>query len=435
MNCGVRVALIVITALIIAYMIHAGKYVTTAVFSAFLLVQAFALVRFVESSSRMIGQFIQSIEFSDLSIRFRRGPTGRIFDELRNALDAAVSRFRRASIEREELASHLRGIIQQVGVGLIVYDGHGKVTLFNTVGKQLLGIGSLTRIAEIDQIHPELGNRMRSLKPGDRSLATVYIGDRAQHVALKASEFRRGTEALTLVSLHNISPELNEKELEAWHNLIRVLTHEVKNSLTPIQSLSKSIEDILFKDGAEPLSSPEVAEALRIIQKRSEGLQQFVDAYRSLTHLPRPNYQQCVVSELFRRVKTLVAPQIDAAGIKFSMNVDPPDMAITADAQMIEQALINLTVNAIEAVTETEQPEIHLAAEVDGKARVILRVIDNGRGIMGGSLEKIFIPFYSTKKSGSGIGLSLSRQIARLHGGDLTAQSAANDVTVFTITL
>jgi signal transduction histidine kinase len=243
---------------------------------------------------------------------------------------------------------------------------------------------------------------------------------------------------VTILSIQNISTELNEKEMEAWRNLIRVLTHEIKNSLTPIASLAASVEEVVFpadstKTAGAATAVPQVREALQIIQKRSEGLLEFVDAYRDLTHVPEPDYEVLKVVDLFARIEQLVAPQIESRSIRLRTAVRPTTMTLTADPRLIEQVLINLLLNAFQATKEQAATEIALEARIDAQNRPVIQVTDNGPGIVAESLEKIFVPFYSTRKDGSGIGLSLSRQIMRMHRGDLTARSIPGVETVFTL--
>ena len=435
--CAAQATLIVVNSLIIAQMVLSRHYVTTVACGALLIYQVLLLVRYVEFTNRKLRLFIQSIEHSDFSTRFRQWPGGRAFAELRDTIERASSRYRDTAITREENSAYLLGVLQHIGIGLVVYDTDGDVELYNIAGKRLLGVSSLRHISELNRRHPELASCLGSLKTGERTLVSVFVDDEVRQVALRACEFRRGARQLTLLSLHDIGPELNNKELEAWQNLIRVLTHEVKNSLTPIQSLAASVERLVFGDGQQGARQPriEVAEALQIIQKRSEGLLRFVDVYRDLTHLPKPNYRICAVQNLFARVTTLAAPRMDEERIQFRCRIDPPDMTISVDPQMMEQVLINLTDNAIDAVQTVSNAEICLEAKLDSRSRAVISVTDNGCGIVRESLAKVFIPFYSTKESGSGIGLSLSRQIVRLHGGELSVDSIPSARTTFRMRL
>jgi signal transduction histidine kinase len=337
--------------------------------------------------------------------------------------------------DREEKLQYLLAVIQHVGVGLLVFDSGENVVLTNNASQTLLDVPAPKTLSDLEPAHPELVSRLRELKPGDRVLASVFVEGDVSQIALRARGFRSDGQPLTLVSLQNISAELNEKELDAWQNLIRILTHEVKNSLTPIASLAGSVDKLVFESDSviSPAASEKVAEALKIIRKRSDGLLQFIDAYRDLTHLPAPHYRECAVADLFARVETLISPRLDGGSISFRSSIDPPGLTLTADPHLVEQALINLTLNAVEAVSGRPESKISLDAFIDAKGRPVITVADNGPGILDEVIEKVFVPFFTTKKSGSGIGLSLSRQIMRMHGGSLTVQSDPQEGTVFTM--
>jgi len=260
-------------------------------------------------------------------------------------------------------------------------------------------------------------------------------------LALYATEFRLRQQKYTMVSVQNIQSELEEKEMEAWQNLIRVLTHEIMNSVTPIASLASTANDLLMQipeDREDSKKTPltaidDVSSAVQTIERRSQGLLRFVDSYRKLTRLPKPNFQIFPISELFERVQQLMQSQISERGIDFQTRVDPESLELTADPEMIEQVLINLLMNAIQASARKHKPRIRLTASMDDRGRTVIRVTDNGPGITDEAMEKIFIPFFTTKKEGSGIGLSLARQIIRLHRGSISVQSKPHVETVFTL--
>jgi len=237
-----------------------------------------------------------------------------------------------------------------------------------------------------------------------------------------------------------VQEQLEEKEMEAWQNLIRVLTHEIMNSVTPIASLASTVNDLLTEspNQEKPIERidteiiSDVRGALQTIEKRSHGLLNFVDAYRNLTRIPRPNLQIVSLSEFFSRLKKLMHSQITEGSIDLQVHIEPDNLQLAADPELIEQVLINLLLNAIEAVAKQPNPVIKIFAKLDDKGRITIQVIDNGTGISEEIAEKIFIPFFTTKKKGSGIGLSLSRQIMRMHRGSLGVLSKKGE-TVFTL--
>jgi signal transduction histidine kinase len=248
--------------------------------------------------------------------------------------------------------------------------------------------------------------------------------------------------AYKLVAIQNIHSELESKEVDAWQNLTRVLRHEIMNSITPIASLTGTLNEILSED-LKPVgngffeisdeSLSDLEEGLQTIENRSKGLVKFVDAYRDYTSIPKPKFGLIKIDELFDHICQLLKREFKEIGIDFHANILFNDLEITADRELIEMVLINLLKNAKEALKEGEEPKIELTARVDGERRILLDVKDNGPGIIPEALERIFIPFYTTKKSGSGIGLALSRQIMQLHHGTLSVKSEPDLYTIFTL--
>jgi signal transduction histidine kinase len=267
------------------------------------------------------------------------------------------------------------------------------------------------------------------------------VDDNLMQLAVYATEFRMRGEEFVLVSFQNITSELDEKEIESWQNLIRVLTHEIMNSITPISSLAATVEDILFDDQPESAQAKlkeldeddieSVNEALVTIRNRSQGLLTFVENYRNLTRIPRPNFRYFAVKELFERAHVLLKPKMDKYGIVCTRKMFPEDLMITADPDLIDQVFINLLLNAIDAVKETENPLIEVVASLNEGDKVTIDFVDNGMGIKPDILDKIFMPFFTSKKEGSGIGLSLSRQIMHLHKGSITVKSKPGEGAIF----
>jgi signal transduction histidine kinase len=279
------------------------------------------------------------------------------------------------------------------------------------------------------------------MKAGEKQLIKLVVEDELQQLSVYATEFRMRGEEFLLVSLQNISSELEEKEIESWQKLIRVLTHEIMNSITPISSLASTVQDILIEESDENFKIRELDEddvesiqqALSTISSRSQGLLTFVETYRNLTRIPRPNFRYFKVRELFDRAHVLLKPKMDKYGIVCNARLFPEELMITADPDLIDQVVINLLLNAIDAVKETLQPEIAVTASINASGRVSIDFADNGSGIKPDILDKVFMPFFTSKKEGSGIGLSLSRQIMHLHKGTISVKSRPGEGAVFTL--
>jgi len=324
---------------------------------------------------------------------------------------------------------------------LIAFQHNGEVELINTAAKRLLRVTKLKNIESLESWSKPLVNTLLKLKPRQRALVKVEDENELLHLALYATEFKLRGQKFSLVSIQNIHSELEEKEIEAWQKLIRVLTHEIMNSITPISSIASTINELL-KESLKVQSTGEkmkteslsdVHHAVQTIQKRSQGLLHFVDAYRNLTLIQKPNFQSFSIHELFTRVKKLMEADLKKKPIQLEVSVDPQSLELTADPELVEQVVINLILNSLQAVKGQKKAKIHLDAHTDGRGRILIQVKDNGAGISKENIEKIFIPFFSTKEGGSGIGLSLSRQIMRLHHGSISVHSKPNEETVFTL--
>lgn len=418
------------------------KLVATIIVAALLVViQVYALIRYVENTNLHLSRFLMAVKHGDFATSFRDGRLGPSFNELIGAFNEVMDRMRQTRSEKEEHYRYLQTVVHHVGIGLIAFLPDGTVDLFNTAAKRLLKAATLKNIRSLEAFSPALVETLMSLRPGEKAL--VKIGEEEMELALHAAEFRLKDQLYTLVSLQNIQSELQEKELEAWQKLIRVLTHEIMNSMTPITSMTATVLDLLKalpapeKDQAEVSVDAEtvsdITGALSTIHKRSQGLTEFVNAYRNLTLIPKPNFKVFAIDELFARIEKLMESKLAETGVVFHWSVEPQTLELTADPILMEQVLINLTINALDALKDTNGARIDLTAGMGETGKVVVRVKDNGPGIAKEALAKVFIPFFSTKKTGSGIGLSLSRQIMKLHKGSMSVHSEPDIETIFTL--
>lgn len=414
-------------------MLFAGILTFTVVI--FQLVDIF---RFVSQTNRKLTRFLESVKYSDFISGFTADhKLGRSFKDLNVAFNEVLEAFRKARSEKEEHWQYLNSVVQQVRTGILSFDSDGNIQLMNTNAKKFLGIGSIHNLRDLIQINPKLYHALNSAGPGKSEL---YKGSDELHLTIQSTELRiRGVD-VKLVTLQNIQPELQKQELEAWQNLTRVLRHEIMNSITPISSLTSTLKEILDHDmerknshyelkeeGAEDLK-----EGLSTIENRSKGLIKFIDAYREYTSLPKPKMSLVRLKDVIEKVAQLMKPELKKTNIEFHCECSSDYLTIQADVEMIEQVLINLLKNAIEALAETAKPKLQLIGQYDESA-VKIHVIDNGPGIIKEAVEHIFVPFYTTKRTGSGIGLSLSRQIMQMHNGSITVESQPGVRTVFTL--
>ena len=447
--CAIRVVLLGATVALFFYLLRQTTlYATLVIVGALIIYEIYALIHYVEKTNRDLTRFLEAVKHTDFSQTFSGSGLGTSFDDLKAAFNQVISDFQRTRTEKEEHYRYLQTLMQHVGIGLISYEQNGDVELVNTAAKRLLKVGidghdsALRNIQSLEAFSKPLVEALRRLRSGEKALVKIEDKDELLNLAIFATEFRMRDKKFTLVSIQNIQPELEEKEMEAWQNLIRVLTHEIMNSVTPIVSLTSTINDLLESGEGEAVparaarpgseSMRDIRGAVQTIQKRSKGLLHFVDAYRNLTRIPKPSFQIFPVAELFNRVQQLMQARLTEKGIALDISVDPPRLEVTADPELVEQVMINLVVNAIQAMQSQAGATLRMRAQLE-RGRVAIHVTDNGPGIIPEALGKIFIPFFTTKPEGSGIGLSLSRQIMRLHRGTISARSTPHVETTFTL--
>ncbi len=429
------IALIFVFIFLLLNTIH---YATIFIVGIIIIFQVFSLIRYVETTNKHLIRFFEAIRHSDFSQSFSVDGLGYSFDELKNSFSEVIKAFRKSRSEKEEHYRYLQTVIQHVGIGLIAFKKDGEVELINSAAKKILRVNRLKNISSLKSMSTDLVKNLFQLKTGGRALVKVNDNDELLQLIIYATEFKLRADQIILVSIQNIQGELEEKEMEAWQKLIRVLTHEIMNSITPISSLASTANEILVecdtKNEQVNISNEtieDIQKAVKTIHKRSEGLLHFVEAYRSLTRLPTPIFKIFNISELFERVEQLIIDKIKKYNITLNVSIHPTSLELTADPELIEQVLLNLLLNAIDAVKDKSDPEINLNARIGERSRIVLEIKDNGVGIPKDVQEKIFIPFFTTKKGGSGIGLSLSRQIMRLHSGIIGLNSEPGNFTEF----
>jgi two-component system nitrogen regulation sensor histidine kinase NtrY len=440
----IRVSFLAATWVLFAFLILKENFVFVTMAVAVLGVyQVFSLIHFAEKTNRDLSRFLLSIRYVDPSQAFISKGLGSSFDELKEAFSQVIAKLQSTRSEKEVHARYLNTVIQHVGIGLIAYKPDGTVDLINNSAKKLLKVAGLRDINSMKEDFPEFVDTLLNLKHGEKKLVKLDREDESRQFSIFAHTFLLRDDEYILVSIQDIQEELEEKELEAWQNLIRVLTHEIMNSITPISSMTATLldmlgadekDDSLVKENMTPDELKDVADALKTIHQRSQGLMNFVSAYRNMTLIPKPKFKLLPLREFFIRVERLMHQKLTDNNISFKWSVDPETLELTADPDLMEQVMINLLLNAISAVIGRENPSIVLSAFLGPKGNVTITVEDNGVGIVEEALEKIFIPFFTTKKGkGSGIGLSLSRRILRLHRATIRVQSSPNEGAIFTL--
>ena len=423
------------------YFFLEGNFIGAVFAFVVVVVAIFNLIHLTESTNRKLVFFLESIENTDFTVKFSRdNKYGKSFERLNQAFNRVLGAFREVRADKEAHLQYLHTVVQYVSIGLISFDHQGKIGLLNNAAIKLLNISYIRSIQELSKEHNQLLEILTTIQPGENKLLKHSINHREMQLSINATELRlRGT-AFKLISLTNIKSELQRTEVEAWQNLARVLRHEIMNSITPIishvETMNEMIQDPLSwtsdKKYLDPETTKDITSALETIENRSKGLLHFVDAYRNFSQIPTPTYQPILVKDLFERLIELHQGEIKKWGISTSVSVTPNTLKVSADLELIDTVLINLFKNAIQALQGQVDGTIMLYAGVEDQSHVFISIEDNGPGIIPEAMDKIFVPFFTTKEKGSGIGLSLSRQIMQMHQGNLTAASLSGR-TVFTM--
>jgi len=417
----VQVVLLVVTVLLLAWTIVATDLIAVPLVIGFVvLLQALGLLRHVESHVDTLEDFFAAVNYEDFTRRFVADD---VDAELKEAFNQVLARFQDARAQREVTAGYLETVVRHVPVPFIAARSDGTLTLVNNPARRLTGLPTLTHLDQLAGMDPALPGLMRTIEPGGQQLLQSRLRGVPAELRVSVSEIRMEGGVERLYSIENLSGELTAREGSAWRNLIRVLTHEIMNTLTPVTSLAQTATGLL--DNAD--AKNDVREAVQTIARRSEGLMNFVLRYRELLKMPQPVLAAVSVSESLRAIETLMAAELD--GVQVVVDVIPASLEVTADSTLLDQVLVNLVRNALDALKGVSNPQLELKGQLSF-GRVVLSVRDNGPGIDADSIEQVFVPFFTTKREGSGIGLSLCRQIISAHGGEIAVESDTDGTIV-----
>ncbi|NUQ22399.1 MAG: GHKL domain-containing protein [Saprospiraceae bacterium] len=412
-----------------------GPDLPLALIAVVLIIAIASLVRLVNRTNKELADFLLNIKYDDYAIQYRNEKMeAESFNNLHDAFNTVTDKFRSIRAQKEAQFQMLQAIVENVDSGLICFDGAGKTVLMNRALQSLLRKSHFPNLESVGRYHEGLYDTLRQIQPGERKLVRLVVGDQMLQLAIRTATLKFADGILHLYALHNIQSELEEQEMSSWQKLIRILTHEIMNSVAPIVSLSATAGDLLEQAApVDPERLQELKAAIAAIRKRSEGLLHFTETYRQLTKIPAPRFAPVEVAELLDRVSTLLKPAFAEHNISLSKTYPAYPLVIQADPELMEQVLINLLNNAIYAVTGVTQPRVELRFFKDAEGATLIQIEDNGPGITPEVQEQIFTPFFTTKKEGSGIGLSLSRQIIYMHKGSMSVVSKPGEITIFTI--
>jgi len=433
-HISLRVALLGGTLLVLVWVSSQFIYPTLSlIFLLAVIAQLSEALRFVSKTNAELTRFLEAARYSDFSQRFQMKNEGAGFDELGSALSEIMERFRLSRQAQEQELRHLRALVEHVPVPLMSLQNDGEINLHNNAARRLFGNTRVARLEDLDQFGQDFMSDIKNLPPGNRHLVNFVTDDVEKQLSVASTQISLGHQVEKLISLQDIQSELDGAQLKAWQDLVRVLTHEIMNSITPVASLAKTTTD-LVEDATEQVKALEaiagvdkvleelvdIKSAVDTVARRSDSLMNFVQSYRRLTRLPAPKKGVLRLKQVFSQVARLVSAEWQAQGITLSTHVEPESLSIEVDGDMIEQVLINLLRNAEQALAGSSAATVKVFARINRRGHVVLEIIDNGPGIAEDILEKVFVPFFTTKREGSGVGLALTRQVMIAHGGSVS---------------
>ena len=401
----------------------------------FFVLTVINLIRFVERSDRDLSNFLLAIKQSDFTNTYPQA--GKKTKKLYEAFNVITSEFIRIRNEKESNFHFLKTVVEHSGVPLMAYDVNTEnVSLINQSLKELFHLPHFTKLDSLNRIDEKLTNAVRELAINDKVLLKVKVREELTYLSVQAKEIILHSDRFKVIAFHDINSELDQKEVEAWQKLIRVMTHEIKNSVIPISTLAEVINDMVSEGAINQLSTEDEEDLLismKTIEKRSKGLVKFVTSYGDLAKVPKPQFELADFKSLINDIVMLEQKQLEKSGVTITYH-EPhgKNWELSMDPEMIEQVIINLIKNAHEAFKEGKQQDGKLELTLNNYANeIVLSVQDNGPGMDQDTLDNIFIPFFTTKKEGSGIGLSYSKQVMRAHKGNLKVKSKLGEGTTF----
>lgn len=408
-----------------------------------LAIMAYELVRHLEKSQREISDFLESVKNNDFSVSYDLGKSSGGDLEIKRACNDLVAIYHNLREEGEFHSRFLKALIGHVDISVVCFDDNWKVEFMNSRVKQMFGREHFFDLHDFERINPDLGNAIVSCEPGKNILLKYILKNEMQNITVRSSEFTLFEKRYRIVSFQDIARELNSQEVDSWKSLIRTVTHEVNNSVIPITNLASFVEESVIDKKGKPTDlsklddeeTEELVRSLKTIRERSEGLVKFINSTREFTRVFKPYITEIKVIELFEGIDQLLKHQISEKGISISYTADPPDMTINADRELMGQVIINLVMNSVEAVEGVSAPSIMVSGSGNSDGSSSIEVIDNGSGIEPENLSSLFVPYYTTRSKGSGIGLSICRNIIEQHKGSIYAKSTPGKETRFIITL
>ena len=418
-----------------------GHHSATIIAAVLLAITASELWWFVNRTNREVARFLDAARYADYSQRFSLQDIGTGFGELGETFTDILDRMWDAREEQEIQVRRLAALIDHIPVPLLTVHGDGAIVLQNNAARRLFGAAHVTRLRDLRQFGVNFHDAVAEAVPGERELVTFTVEGVEYQLTLAATENMVAGEANRLVSLQDIQSELDVTQIQAWQELVTVLTHEIMNSITPVTSLAATathlVDDVLQKTDAESPVQEELhdlRDAVNTVADRSDSLMQFVHSYRQLTRLAPPEKTRVRIADLFDSVRQLAAAEWSDDVTALALSVEPTELDVYADRDLLEPVLLNLLRNAWQATADVEERKIELCGRLNRRGNVVIEVADNGPGVPDDLATKIFVPFFTTKEAGSGVGLALARQVMTAHRGFIRTGENDGGGARFTLT-
>lgn len=432
--------LAVLTALV--QLINVSGYMASTMLVALILIALiYEFFIFVSKTNKELTRFLDAARYADYSQRFQFQAMGAGFGELGDAFTDILDRFRTIRSDQEKELRRLKALIEHVPVPLITIHHDGHITLWNNAARRLFGTARISKLSDMAQFGKNFAREMERIQPGERKLAVFKLDGVEKRLSIGSSQIIFEGKSEQLVSLQDIQSELDVMQLQAWQDLVRVLTHEIMNSITPVASLAKTAADLVDDAKSKVTDRPDVveeladvADAVNTVARRSDGLMNFVTGFRQLTRLPPPKKKTITLDDLISRACVLGTQGWDDKHITLSIDIHPKGLDASLDADMMEQVLINILQNAEQALENKSDAGVTIRGFMNRQGRPTLEISDNGPGIPKDILPEIFVPFFTTKRQGSGVGLALTRQVLIAHGGSVSVRNQENGGACFTLT-
>jgi two-component system, NtrC family, nitrogen regulation sensor histidine kinase NtrY len=435
----IRVILLLASITAAAFCIVSNRYTLLIFVGLMIVFQIINFIQFINKTNTELSQFIEAVQYRDFSLQFTEKNAPVSVRQLRRAFNQINSTFKQLSSEREEQYQYLQKILELVDTGILSYDQEGNVGWINEAFKRMMNVPYLRNISSLEKRDMSVYQAIMSLENGDSQLVKI---NHKQVLLAKTTFLNEGIET-NLIAFQNVNEAIEDTEAQAYQKLLRVMTHEIMNSVAPIASLAETMETTLRgrkeikETGGKDLGDifqinfDDISLGISTIRKRSENLLKFADTYRQLAKVSMTSFSKFYVRDLFEGVEILLENQIEQKNIEFDVIIKDFELMIEGDMVLIEQVLINLIINAIDAVQHQPNPKITLSVFQNNQQHTIIEVRDNGVGMSDELMDKIFVPFFTSKPNGSGIGLSLSKQIMALHKGTITVNSVEKQGTAF----